>query len=111
MQIAQLQPLDGTVRPAFFRAAGTIDSSFERGRVLQTVAKKPDASPEVVLAILRAVQSMDSNFEASQVLRAVAANHPIEGEARAAYIAVAERLGDFEEGRAMAALVKAEKRK
>jgi hypothetical protein len=111
MQVAQLQPLDATVRPAFFRAAATIDSSFEHGRVLQTVARKADSSPDLVLAILKSAQQIDSNFEASQVLRAVAAAHAIEGEARTAYIAIAERLGDFEEGRAMAALVRAEKRK
>ena len=48
---------------------------------------------------------------AGQVLRAVAANHQITGEARTAYVDAASRLGNFEEGRALSALVKAEKPK
>jgi beta-lactamase regulating signal transducer with metallopeptidase domain len=111
VQVAQQQPLDATVLPAFFRATDTIDSSFEHSRVLQAAAKHGDSSPALVLGILRSAKGIDSGFEASQVLRAVAARHPIEGDARAAYIAVAERLGDFEEGRAMAALVKSERKK
>ena len=45
------------------------------------------------------------------MLLAVAAAHPVDGAAREAYIDVAEKLGDFEQGRALAALVKNERRK
>jgi len=38
----------------------------------------------------------------------VAATHQIAGEARDLYITTAGRLGDFEEGRALSALVKNE---
>jgi hypothetical protein len=41
---------------------------------------------------------------------ALAANHAISGEARDLYIARANRLGSYEEGRALSALVRAEKR-
>ena len=51
------------------------------------------------------------NFEASRVLMAVAAAHPVGGPARDAYIEVAEKLGDFEQGRVLAALVKSERRR
>ncbi len=41
----------------------------------------------------------------------VASNHAIEGPARDAYITAAEKLGDFEQGRTLSALVKSERRK
>jgi beta-lactamase regulating signal transducer with metallopeptidase domain len=111
LQIARQQSIEGTLRAPFFRAVDSIDSSFERGRVLKTVASRADASADTILAVLRAINRMDSGFEASQVLLAVAASHPVAGPARDAYIDAAERLGDFEQGRVLAALVKNERRK
>jgi beta-lactamase regulating signal transducer with metallopeptidase domain len=110
-QIAKQQPIEGTLRVPFFRAVDSIGSTFERGRVLQAVAGRPDVSAETVLAVLRATAGMKGSFEASQVLLAVAAAHPVDGAAREAYIDVAEQLGDFEQGRALAALVRNERRK
>ncbi len=52
---------------------------------------------------------MSSSHEASQVLLAVAATHPVAGPSRDAYISAAEKLGDFEQGRVLAALVKNER--
>lgn len=111
LQIAKRQPIEGTLRVPFFRAVDSIDSTFERGRVLQAVAGRPEVSAETVLAVLRATAGMKGSFEASQVLLAVAAAHPVDGAAREAYIDVAEKLGDFEQGRALAALVRNERRK
>jgi hypothetical protein len=51
-----------------------------------------------------------SSFEASQVLLAAAAAQPIAGPARDAYIDAAEKLGDFEQGKVLAALVRSERR-
>lgn len=110
LQVVSQQPIEGPVRAAFFRAASGIGSSFERSRVLQATAKRSDLSADTVLAVLRSAQDIDSSFEASQVLRAVAAHHEITGPAREVYVATAARLGDHEEGRALAALVKSEKR-
>jgi hypothetical protein len=45
------------------------------------------------------------------VLLAVAAAHPLAGDSRDAYIDAAEKLGDFEQGKVLAALVKSERRK
>ena len=102
---------EGPLRAPFFKAVSTIDSAFERGRVLKTVAKKPESSNETIVEILRATQAMGSSFEASQVLLAVAANHQLKGEARDLYITAAERLGNFEQGQVLAALVKSERAK
>ena len=90
--------------------AQTIDSAFDRGRVLKTVAARPDASPETILAVLRATSAMKSSFDVSGVLLAVA-SHSLTGSVRDAYIDAAEKLGDFEQGRVLAALVKSERRK
>jgi hypothetical protein len=111
LELVKRQSIEGSLRAPFFRAVDSISSSFERGRVLQAVAKRPDASPETILALLRAASAMGSDFEISQVLQAVASNHVVEGPARDAYVAAAEKLGDFEQGRTLSALVKAERRK
>jgi beta-lactamase regulating signal transducer with metallopeptidase domain len=111
LQIVKQQPIEGALRAPFFRALDSVGSSFERGRVLQAVARRGDASPETVLAVLRSTVGMNSSFEASQVLLAVAATRPLAGAARDAYIDAAEKLGDFEQGRVLAALVKNERRK
>lgn len=111
IQVAKQQPIEGSIRVPFFKAVESIDSAFERGRVLKAVAERSDASPETVLAVLQATKGVSSNFEASQVLIAVASYHPVSGSARDAYIDAAEKLGDFEQGRVLAALVKNERRK
>jgi hypothetical protein len=111
LQVVELHAIEGPVRAPFFRSAAAIDSSFERGRVLHALAKRPDLSSETVLAILKSAQMMDSSFETGQVLRAVADRHEIAGEARATYLDAASRLGDFEEGRALTALSRGERRR
>jgi beta-lactamase regulating signal transducer with metallopeptidase domain len=111
LDVVKSQAVEGPLRAPFFKGVETIGSSFERGRVLQAVAKRGTLSPETVVAVLRAVQGMGSSHETSQVLLAVAGAVPLSGEARDLYVATAERLGDFEEGRALSALVKSERRK
>ena len=111
LQLVRQQPIEGTLRAPFFRAVESIGSAFERGRVLQAVAKRPDASPDTITAVLRATVGMSGSFEVSQVLMAVAAEHPVAGSARDAYIDAAEKLGDFEQGRVLAALVRSERRR
>ena len=68
-------------------------------------------SEETVLAALRSTAGMGSSFEAGQVLLAVAATHPLSPAARDAYIDAAEKLGDFEQGKVLSALVRNERRR
>jgi hypothetical protein len=110
MQIADAHAIDGSLRDPFFRAAGTIASSFERGRVLQAVAKRRDASDQTILEVIKATGSM-GHFEAAQVLLAVASSRSLSGPARDAYFDAAGRLGAHEQGRALSALASAEKRR
>ena len=101
--------IEGAPTAPFFRAVDTAASAFERGRVLQALAKRSDASPDTIVAILRATQAMRSGFESSRVLLAVAENHSLTGEARDLYIEVAGKLGDYEQGRALTALIRGER--
>ncbi len=111
LQIVKQQPIEGSLRAPFFRAIDSIDSPFERGRVLQALARRTDASAETILAVLRATAGVKGSFEASNVLLAVASTHPVSGPARDAYIDAAEKLGDFEQGRVLSALVRNERRR
>lgn len=110
LEVAKRQAVDGVLRAPFFGAVSTIDSSFERGRVLQAVVKRGTLPQETLVSVLRAAQAMGSSFETGQVLQAVAATHTLTGEARNLYVSTAEKLGDFEQGRALTALVKSERR-
>ena len=109
MQLVKQQPIEGALRDPFFRAVDSIDSAFERGRVLQELARRSDVSPETVLALLRSAAGIKGSFEASNVLLTVAATHSLSGPAREAYIDVAQRLGDFEQGKTMSALIRNER--
>jgi beta-lactamase regulating signal transducer with metallopeptidase domain len=111
VDVASHQPIEGLLRVPFFRAIDSIGSSFERARVLDVVAARPDASQETIVSALRAAASMDSGFERSKVLLTVAQSHRLEGSARDAYIDAAEKLGEFEQGKVLAALVRSERRK
>ena len=108
--MANPQSIDGALRAPFFKGVETLSSSFERGRVLQAVVKSGTLPQDTLVAVLRSTASMTSGHEASQVLMAIAATQTISGEARDLYVSTAERLGDFEQGRTLTALVKAERR-
>jgi beta-lactamase regulating signal transducer with metallopeptidase domain len=111
LQIARQHAIEGALRAPFFRTLESIGSTFERGRVLQAVVRRADASEETVLSALRATAGMGSSFEAGQVLLAVAATHPLTSAARDVYIDAAGKLGDFEQGKALSALVRNERRR
>jgi hypothetical protein len=109
--IAKHHSIDGPLRAPFFRAVETIGSTFERGRVLKAVVSRGNLPKETLVDVLRSARGMNGSFETSQVLQAVASGHTLTGEARDAYIDATEKLGDFEQGRALAALVRSERRK
>jgi hypothetical protein len=110
IQVAGLQPLDGAGTAAFFRALDSVSSDYERGRVLKELVRRPDASNDTILGVLRSTRGMGSDYEKSQVLLAVAGARTLTLDARDVYVDVASSLGDYEQGRVLAALVKAERR-
>jgi hypothetical protein len=107
--VARRYPLDD-IRGPFFKALATVDSSFEHGRVIKAVARRGDLAPETVMETLRSAEQIDSEFECAQALKAIASQRQLAGDARDLYIRIAGRFGDFEEGQAMTALVKSERR-
>jgi hypothetical protein len=109
--VAKQQPIEGSLRAPFFRAVSTVNSSYERGRVLTAVAKHPETSDATILEVIHSAQGMSGAYETSQVLLALAASHPLNKEARDAYIDAAGKLGDYEQGRVLSALVRNERRK
>jgi len=89
----------------------SVGSSFERGRVLQELVSRRDASPETCSRQCGRPAAWTGGFERANVLLATAKSHRLEEPARDAYIAVADKLGSHEQGQVFAALVKSESRK
>jgi hypothetical protein len=110
LQFLKYNSIEGAARTPFFRAVGSIASAFERSRVLQALARRSDLSDGSVLELLKSAQGVTSNFERAQVLLAVVSTHVLTREARDVYIDASEKLGDFEQGRVLSALVKNERR-
>jgi hypothetical protein len=107
--VASGRPLDD-LRVPFFRALENVNSAFERSGVLKEVVKQPRVSDDLMTSVLQAVGSTGSNFEASQVLQQLASRHTVTGSNRDLYIDIAGRLGQFEQGQALTALTRAERR-
>jgi hypothetical protein len=108
-EVAREHAIEGAIRAPFFKAVSGIGSAHERGRVLLAVARRSDASDGTVLEVIRSAGAISSGHERSQVLIAVAKAHALGAEARAAYIDAAAALGEFEQGRALSALVARER--
>ena len=77
--------------------------------MLKAVVAQSQLSSETIVAVIRAVMQMSGGYEASQTLQALAARHTITGAARDAYIDATERLGKYEQGQALSALVKSDR--
>jgi hypothetical protein len=109
-EVLQHNSVEGALRTPFFKVVNGVNSSYERGRILQAVVKKPDVSTDTLREVLRSTHGM-AGFELSQLLIAVAETHPVTGDLRTAYLDAADRLGTYEQGQVMTALVKSERRR
>jgi hypothetical protein len=98
------------VQTSFFEALNSVGSSFERSQVLLAVVQQPRLSDDVLESVLQAAGATSGSFEVSQVLQATASRHRLAGKNRELYVSIAGRLGQFEEGQALSALVKGETR-
>jgi beta-lactamase regulating signal transducer with metallopeptidase domain len=108
--VVQKGSIEGAVRAPFFKVVNNLGGGYERGRVLQVVARKSDASHDMILAVLQSAKGM-SGYELSQLLQAVASAHVLSGDLRDAYLDAADSLSGYEQGQVMTALVKSERRK
>ena len=109
-EILKQSGVEGAVRAPFFRVVGRMSSGYEKGRVLQAVVKKPDASDDTLREVLRSSRGM-SGYELSQLLIAVANARSLTGDLRNAYIDAADHLSGYEQSQVLAALVKSERRR
>ena len=100
--------LEGAARAPFFKTVASLSSGYERGRVLQSVVKRPGVSNDTLREVLRSASGM-SGYELSQLLQLVARMHPVSGDVRDAYLTAADRLSGYEQSQAFAALVKSER--
>ena len=109
-EVLKQNDIEGSLRAPFFRVAAGLSPGYERGRLLQAVGRRPDASRETVKAVLQAAKGM-SGYDLSQVLIAVANTHVLTGDLRDAYLEAADRLSGYDQDQVMAALVRSERRK
>jgi len=102
--------VEGAARDPFFKVAGGLGSGYERGRVLQEVVRKSDASADTLRAVLQASKGM-SGYELSQLLQSMARTRTLTGDLRDAYLNAADALTGYEQEQVLAALVRSERRK
>src|SRR5687767_8680550 len=109
VEFVKLQGIESN-RDPFFAALKTVDSAYEKSKVLLSVLRRTDVSNDSLIGVLNAAGTIGSGYETSQVLQAAARAHEISGPAREAYMKVADRLGDYEQTQALAALARRERR-
>jgi Zn-dependent protease with chaperone function len=100
--------IEGSLRAPFFRAVDAMHGAYERGQILQKVVEKSDASRDTLKLAIQSTRQLPA-YETSRVLLAAAKGHAISGDLRDAYIEAAERLGEYEQGHVMTALVRSER--
>jgi hypothetical protein len=96
--------IDG-IGPVYFEAIRSIDSSFERARVLTPIVARQDASAPTIDSALDATAAVSGDFERANVLVAyVKAHAPAIAQVRTFFAAVKRIGSDFERRRVLASL-------
>jgi beta-lactamase regulating signal transducer with metallopeptidase domain len=96
---------------SFFASVGRLGSGYEKSRVLRAVVASGNMSDRVITGVLKAAAALASGHERATLLVDIAGRHALNGEARELYIAAARGIGsEHEENRALAALIRAERR-
>ena len=91
---------------AYFDAAGTIGSDYERRRVLSAHAARRGLGHERIGTIAALADGMGSDFDRAEVLLALNAHQQLSGPGREAVLASARRIGsDHERGRVLSAML------
>lgn len=104
IEVGGSYPLDDVLRPAFFAAAGTLNSDFEHARTLNSVLRG-EVPREVVLAVLESAKGISSDHEMSELLIAVMRHAKLDDATRAAIRADAETISSqYDRGRVYEAL-------
>jgi len=101
--------IEGNLRAPFFRAVDAVHGAYERGQILHEVVAKSDVSRDTLKLAIQSTRGMPP-YETSQVLLNIANHQSVTGDLRDVYIDAADRLGAYEQGQVMTALVKSERR-
>ena len=101
---------DGSAQ-AFFDSAARVSSSHDMARVLRKVIERSPDNDRVVAGVLKLAAKVSSSHDRANVLIDVATRSRVAGEMRQLYVAAATGLGNHDENRALAALVRAEGRR
>jgi hypothetical protein len=94
----------------FFEAASGISSSHDLSRVLRKAIERPPASDRIIEGVLRVTPKVSGSHDRATVLLDVAARGRLSTEGRQLYVAASNGLGNYDENRVLAALVRAEGR-
>ena len=109
LDVLKNHAIEGELRGPFFSALQTVGSSYEKGRVLQRLLGQQNLSAETLASALTHAAEIGGDYETAQVLIAAARAHAITGSARDTYVRVAERLGEYERNRSLAALARTQR--
>jgi len=93
---------------AFFQSAAQISSSYDLSRVMRGVVDRP-MSDRILEGVLTTAARITSGHDRANLLEAVAKNAKVTGNARQMYLSATKGLGSYDETRALAALVRAER--
>ena len=103
IKVAEIQPMNSSVRDAYFAALETVESDHEHRRVLSTLLlHRPD--PAMLSAMLESAKHLRSDYEAAEFLTSIAQLKP-EGALRDQYLQTAGRISsEYERNRALSAV-------
>ena len=93
--------------PAFFQGVNTIDSDYERGRVLKTLLKRVEPGKELLTQVATSTKGINSDYEKAEVLKAVATVYLDEDALRGVFFQTVNTISsDYEHRRVLSALIK-----
>ena len=97
--------VDDNLGPAFFAAAGTIESDYEHGRALASLLDRRAVSRATAAAIIESSRGIQSDYQLAELLLAVIDKVKLDAGLHAAVRAAAQGLqSSYERGRVLDAL-------
>ena len=109
-EVLKQSSIEGSMRAPFFKVVSGMSSGYEKGRCCRPSSRSPTSATTRFREVLRSTRGM-SGYELSQLLQAVAGIRNLTGDLRDAYLDAAERLSGYEQGQALTALVRSERRR
>jgi len=87
MEVNEARPIDEAVRPAFFKAANSLQSDYEHRRVLDAVVARQGTSPAMLADVLTSAKSISSDYELAELLSKVGGSYVLDDALRPAFFA------------------------